>query len=150
MMKKMFFLILLFFFGLNLPVAAQEIGQIKKVKGTVAVERSGKRLPAAAGMKVQAADTIRTGTNGAVGITLTDNTMLSAGPGSVLALSGYTFDPTTHQGKMDADMRRGTLAMVSGKLAKQSPTAVRVKTPATIIGVRGTEFFVKVEGTDDE
>ena len=150
MMKKMFFLILLFFFGLNLPVAAQEIGQIKKVKGTVAVERAGKRLPAAAGMKVQAADTIRTGTNGAVGITLTDNTMLSAGPGSVLALSGYAFDPTTHQGKMDADMRRGTLAMVSGKLAKQSPTAVRVKTPATIIGVRGTEFFVKVEGTDDE
>jgi hypothetical protein len=101
-------------------------------------------------MKVQAADTIRTGPDGSIGVTLTDNTMLSAGPGSVLTLSKYAFDTTTHQGEFDANMRKGTLSMVSGKLAKQSPTAVKVKTPATIIGIRGTEFFVSVEGEDNE
>ncbi len=150
MSRKLLVFSLLLSFVFSAPAAAQEIGQIKKAKGTVEVERTGKRLPAVAGMKVQAADTIRTGRDGAVGITLTDNTMLSAGPGSVLTLSRYAFDTTTHQGTLEANMGRGTLSMVSGKLAKQSPTAVRVTTPATIIGVRGTEFFVRVEGDDHE
>ncbi len=139
------------FLLLIVPAAsAQEIGQIKKITGDVQVERSGRRLPASAGMKVQAADTVRTGKGGSVGITLSDNTMLSAGPGSVLTLSKYRFDSTTHQGELEANMRKGTLSMVSGKLAKQSSTAVRLKTPTTIIGVRGTEFFVSVEGEGDE
>lgn len=145
--------IVLFFLLLFLiaPAAtAQEIGQIKKIKGDVQVERSGRYLPAAAGMKIQTADTIRTGADGSVGITLTDNTLLSAGPGTVLAMSKYSFDSTTHQGHLEANMRKGTLSMVSGKLAKQSSTAVRLKTPATIIGVRGTELFVSVEGGGNE
>jgi hypothetical protein len=32
---------------------------------------------------------------------------------------------------------------VSGKIAKGSPDAMRVRTPATILGVRGTEFLVR-------
>ncbi len=147
---KLLVFILLLSFAFSTPAVAREIGQIKKAKGTVEVERTGKRLPAAAGMKVQAADTIRTGKDGAVGVTLTDDTMLSAGPGSVLTLSRYAFDATTHQGILEANMGRGTLSMVSGKLAKQSPNAVWVSTPDTIIGVRGTEFFVSVEGDDHE
>ena len=79
-----------------------------------------------------------------MGITLTDNTLLSAGPDSVWVLERYAFNSTTHQGQLDAGLRRGTLSMVSGKLAKQSPDAVRVITPATVLGARGTEFHVQV------
>jgi hypothetical protein len=32
---------------------------------------------------------------------------------------------------------------VSGKIAKQSPDAMKVRTPSTILGVRGTEFVVR-------
>jgi hypothetical protein len=32
-------------------------------------------------------------------------------------------------------------------MAKQSPQAMTVRTPATVLGVRGTEFFVKVDPT---
>jgi hypothetical protein len=132
------------------PAWAQEIGQIKTLSGAVHLERAGKSMPAAAGMKLLLADTLRTGRDGAVGVTFTDNAMISAGPESTLVLSRYAFDSTTHQGEFNANLRRGTLSMVSGKLAKQSSTAVRVTTPAAIIGVRGTEFFVKVEGQDHE
>ena len=38
---------------------------------------------------------------------------------------------------------RGTLSVVSGKLAKRSPDAMTVRTPSTILGVRGTEFVVR-------
>jgi hypothetical protein len=34
--------------------------------------------------------------------------------------------------------------MVSGKLARQSPDAVTVRTPSTMLGVRGTRFVVEV------
>jgi hypothetical protein len=38
---------------------------------------------------------------------------------------------------------------VSGKLAKQSPEAMKVKTPAAILGVRGTEFLVRTGPVKD-
>ena len=103
------------------PIMAQEIGQIKKLKGAVNVERAGKSMAAAVGMKVQTADKVKTGPDGSVGITFTDDTMLSVGPGSILTLSRYAFDSTTYEGQFDTTVRQGTISMVSGKLAKQSP-----------------------------
>jgi hypothetical protein len=80
-----------------------------------------------------------------VGVTFTDNSLLSAGPGSVLVIERYAFDSTTHAGQFDASLQKGTLAVVSGKMVKQSPDAMRVKTPSSVMGVRGTEFVVKVD-----
>src|SRR5690606_8755749 len=64
--------------------AAQQAGTIKIAKGTVAIERSGQNSPAMPGAQVQAGDRIVTGDDGQVGITLRDNTLLSAGPNSTL------------------------------------------------------------------
>ncbi len=125
-------------------MAADDAGQIKVANGSVTIERGGQSLAATPGTRVLQSDILRTGANGSVGITMTDNTLLSAGPNSVLVLERYAFNSTTHQGQFDAGLRRGTLSMVSGKLAKQSPEAVRVITPATVLGARGTEFHVKV------
>ncbi len=132
-------------FGLACSAGAAEIGQIKIAKGQVSVERAGQKLPAVAGMRLEASDVIKTGADGSVGITMTDNSLLSAGPGSVLALDRYAFDTTTYQGTFDATLKQGTLAVVSGKIAKQSPEAMTVRTPATILGVRGTEFVISAE-----
>ena len=131
-------------FGIS-PVAAVDIGQVKVVKGTVTVERSGQAVPAEAGTRLQTSDVVRTGSDGSVGITMTDNSLLSAGPNSVLALDRYDFDSTTNQGRFDASLRRGTLAVVSGRLAKQSPDAMTLHTPTAVLGVRGTEFVVSVQ-----
>lgn len=131
-------------FGVT-PVAAVDIGQVKVVKGTVTVERSGQAVPAEAGTRLKTSDVVRTGSDGSVGITMTDNSLLSAGPNSVLALDRYDFDSTTNQGRFDASLRRGTLAVVSGRLAKQSPDAMTLHTPTAVLGVRGTEFVVSVQ-----
>ena len=128
-------------------VLADEIGRVKKSSGSVNIERGGKPSAASVGATLQSSDWLVTGSDGSVGITLSDNSLLSAGPNSRLELSRYAFDSTTHQGRFDATLRQGTLSMVSGKLAKQSPDAVRVITPSAVLAVRGTEFFVKV---DDE
>ncbi len=129
--------------------AAQEAGQIKVSKGSAQIERSGKKLPAAVGQVVQQGDVVITGADGSVGITFRDSSLLSVGPDSVLAIDRFVFDSTTHQGSFDSSLKQGTLAVVSGKLAKQSPEAMKVKTPAAILGVRGTEFLVRTGPAKD-
>lgn len=124
---------------------ANDVGQIKTVRGEVHVERDGQRLAAAPGMNVRQADRLVTGADGAVGVTFLDNSLLSAGPDSVLEIERYSFNSTTHAGRFDASLKKGTLAVVSGKMVKQSPDAMRVRTPASIMGVRGTEFLVRVD-----
>ena len=128
--------------ALAMPAGAAEIGQIKASKGQVTVQREGNSLPGAVGTRVQTADTIRTGADGSVGITMDDDSLLSVGPNSVLSLDRYSFDPTTNKGRFDASLNKGTLAVISGRIAKQSPDAMTVRTPTAILGVRGTEFAV--------
>jgi hypothetical protein len=128
--------------------SAEDIGQVKVTSGAAHIQRGAERLPIMVGARVRVSDTVVTGGDGSVGITFTDNTLLSAGPNSVLVLEHYAFNSTTHDGKFDARLNRGSLAVVSGKIAKQSPDAMVIKTPSSLLGVRGTEFLVKVEGTE--
>jgi hypothetical protein len=131
--------------SLSTAALANDVGQIKTARGAVHIEREGQKLPAAVGERVRQSDTVVTGADGSVGITFVDNSLLSAGPNSTLAIERYTFDPTTHAGTFDTRLSRGTLAVVSGKIAKQTPGAMRVRTPAAILGVRSTEFVVRAE-----
>jgi hypothetical protein len=127
------------------PVTATDIGRVKSAKGQVTVERTGASLPVAVGMRLQASDTVRTAGDGSVGITLNDDSLLSAGPNSVLVLERYAFDATTNQGRLDASLNKGTLAVISGRIAKQSPDAMTIRTPAAVLGVRGTTFVVSAD-----
>jgi hypothetical protein len=117
-------------------------GVVKIAQGEVAIERAGARSPATPGARVHSGDRIFTGRDGRIGITLRDNTLLSAGPNSTLALDQFAFDSTTYAGAIDASVQRGTVAVVSGRIAKQSPEAVRFRTPNAILGVRGTSFVI--------
>lgn len=125
-------------------VAASDVGEIKTARGAAHLERGGERIAAKVGMPVRQSDRVVTGADGAVGITFLDNTLVSAGPNSTLVIDSYRFDSTTHAGTFDASLQRGSLAVISGKMVKQSPDAMRVRTPSSVLGVRGTEFVVKV------
>ena len=125
-------------------VAAEDAGQIKTAQGTVQIERDGQRIAAVAGVHVLQSDSIITGEDGTVGVTLADNSRLSIGPNTVMSLDKYAFDTTTYKGQMDASLKKGTIVVISGKLVKQTPGSMRIHTPASIMGVRGTKFIVHV------
>jgi len=141
-------------FGLIMMIAMGSIdaqagpGMVKSAKGDVTIKREGATLIAKPGSLLQVSDTIVTGPDSTVGITLEDGTLLSAGPNSSLALNKFLFDSTTNKGTLDATLKQGTLAVVSGKLSKTSPDAVTYRTPTTILGVRGTEFVIETEPKD--
>jgi hypothetical protein len=68
--------------------------------------------------------------------------MLSAGPNSIVDLNKFAFDSTTHAGAIDATVRKGTLSVISGKIAKATPEAVSFAAPGMTLGVRGTSFLI--------
>jgi hypothetical protein len=142
--KFAFFSAVLAFCGaLFAQTPAEEAGLIKSTRGQVSIEREGKAVPALAGAKVFASDRMVTGADGSAGIALKDNTLLTVGPNSTMSLDRFAFDSTTHQGALEASIRRGTLSVVTGKIAKASPEAVVFRTPNSILGVRGTEFVIE-------
>lgn len=122
--------------------ASDLAGTVKVSKGQVLIERDQQQRPAPVGTPIYTNDRVMTGADSSVGITLRDNTLLSAGPNSTLELDKFSFDSTTHEGAIDAKVRRGTLSVISGKIAKASPDAVRFSAPGMTLGVRGTRFVI--------
>ena len=43
---------------------------------------------------------------------------------------------------IDATVKRGTLSVISGKIAKATPQAVKFSAPGMTLGVRGTSFII--------
>jgi hypothetical protein len=126
-------------------VLAADVGQVKVVRGQVTIERAGNALPATVAMRVQTNDVVKTGADGSVGINMADDSLLSLGPNSSLSLERYEFDSTTNHGTFASSLQKGSLAVVSGRIAKQSPEAMSVRTPSAVLGVRGTEFVVSAD-----
>ncbi len=124
-------------------VLAQDIGTVKTLKGNAWIERGSARTVAAVGAALQAKDRVVTDANATAGLTLRDNTLLSVGPGSILEMNRYAFDATSHKGEMDTSVKRGSLSVISGKIAKASPESVKFNTATVTLGVRGTEFILE-------
>ena len=131
--------------GFSALAQAADIGLVKVSRGTVEIQRDGARLPAAVGAGLRTADVIVTGADSSAGITFTDNSLVSIGPNSVFAIDKYRFDTTTHAGEFEGSLRQGRLAAASGKMVKQSPESMKIRTPSAIMGVRGTDFVVQVD-----
>ena len=127
------------------PAVAADIGLVKVSSGDVQIQRGASKLPATVGAGLQTADVIVTGANGSAGITFSDNSLVSIGPNSVFAIEKYQFDSTTYAGEFEGNLKQGRLAAVSGKMVKQSPESMKIRTPSAIMGVRGTEFLVQVD-----
>jgi hypothetical protein len=129
------------------PAAAQapQIATIERVDGQVSVRRDAAQLRPKRGDSLYASDVIVTGADGSVGIAFTDKTIFSSGPNSEVALREFHFDPASSTGALLADVKHGTLSVVSGNLVKGSPGAMKIKTPTAVLNVRGTTFLVKVD-----
>jgi hypothetical protein len=140
---------LVFFFVT--PAVAQEkpvAGRIKVSTGSAFIVRNGAAIPAPVGQYVFETDGLRTGADGKIGITLNDDTRLSLGPNSELKLERFTYTPADGAFGLALKFVKGAATYVSGRIAKLAPDAVRLETPAAIIGVRGTTLAINVQPTE--
>ena len=121
------------------------VGFVKIAEGDTSIIHGQIKTPAKTGMPLHLGSKIKTGSNGQLGATFKDNTVMSFGPDTEVVIDEYLFAPADGSLKLSVNMLKGTLQYISGVIAKLKPEAVSVKTPAGIIGVRGTRFLAKAE-----
>lgn len=121
------------------------IGYVKTVSGEASITTGGKPVKADVGTPVQLGSTLRTGAKSSMGVTFKDETVMSFGPNTELTVDEYLYAPSQGKLKMGSKLNKGSLNYVSGVIAKLQPDAVSVTTPTGTIGVRGTQFVVRVE-----
>lgn len=123
------------------------IGYVKTVVGEAAVVNGATPVVAQPGTPVYLGSRLSTGAKSSLGVSFKDDTVMALGANTELSVDAYLYAPEQGQLKLVARMLRGSLNYVSGLIAKLRPEAVSVKTPTGIIGVRGTQFVVKVDGS---
>jgi hypothetical protein len=96
------------------------------------------------GDRVQEGDQLHTAGASSVGVTLADDTLVSMGAESRFVIQRFSFDPQTNHGNLIGHVLRGTMAFVTGLIAKMNPGNMEIHTPAATVGIRGTEFIVDV------
>jgi hypothetical protein len=121
-----------------------EAGRIKVSSGSAFIVRGGALLPAQAGQVIFEADGLRTGADGRLGVTLKDDTRISLGPASEVRVDQFVYAPAEARLGLVLKVVRGVMAYVSGRIAKLSPDAIRLETPAAVVGVRGTTLALRV------
>jgi hypothetical protein len=130
----------------TLAVAQQPVpaGRIKIVSGTAFVVHERRQIPGKVGEIVFETDSLITGPDGRIGVTLRDETRISLGPRSEVRIDRFLYSPADGQLAFMLQVVRGLATYVSGRIAKLSPDAVRIETPGAIVGVRGTRLAIRV------
>lgn len=128
--------------------AQNQVGVIQEIMGTVTVTRNGQVLSKIdLGDPIENYDLIKTGADGGMVIGLTSETgmrgTLIVKPKSVFTVKTQVVSGSP---KTEADVLGGSIGVKVKKIS--GDPSLNVKTGATVMGVRGTEFVVIVSITD--
>ncbi len=129
--------------GLGAAHAETAIGEATEVARNASVDGQGARRPIERGDSVAANNVISTDGKGRAAFRFVDDTRLSVGPNSSVRLDKFVFDGETNPSSFVIRASKGVLRFSTGKGDHE---AYRIQTPAATIGVRGTDFDVKIEG----
>lgn len=122
----------------------RSVGVVKTASGEVFIVRNGQRMAVVPGQQLILGDALSTGTSGAAGVILRDDTVLSLGPASETRLEQFAFEPAEQKLGMVLRVTKGLIAYVSGKISKLSPGSVRIETPVATLGIRGTRLVARI------
>lgn len=95
------------------------------------------------GMPVYLGDRIITSPNSGMQVLLLDETVFTIGPNSDVAIDEFVYDPATGDGRIVADMARGVMRFVTGKIPLNNPASMDINLPVGSIGIRGTIGLIR-------
>lgn len=139
------FLLLAGLCGMAARADEAAVGYVKTVSGEATVSTGKTRVAAQPGTPVYLGSQLRTGAMGSLGVSFKDDTLMSFGPDTELTVDDYLYAPGQGKLRLASTLLRGSLNYISGVIAKLKPDAVSITTPSGTIGVRGTQFALKVD-----
>ncbi len=141
-------IIFLLFWQMNAYAEDVSVGTISRVSGPATIARQNESFPAEKGIHLFEGDRIYTQKDGAVGMILYDNTILSLGSSSSLTITTFRFAPNEEEYAMEIELSKGKFLYNSGVIGKVRPKAVRLLMPIGTLGTLGTKFLVDLEGEE--
>ncbi len=124
------------------PAAARSPGVVAQINGKPAVERNGKTEVLQPGATLEVGDVLVTDAQSKIRIVLADDSVLTLGPKTRLAVDAFTLHAKGRQGRLRA--LAGSFKIAIAKLLS-GQTDYEIRTTTAVIGVRGTIVWGDVE-----
>lgn len=125
--------------------ATDYVGIVKSMAGEVEITRSESVIKAEPNLKLLEGDVVQTGPNGKAGLILEDDTVISMGFNSKIAIKSFMFQPNEKKLSFIARVFQGTVSFLSGRISQLAPNQVRIETPNATVGTRGTHVLIRVD-----
>ncbi len=130
-----------------MPELNEIAAKITKASGPVTVVRDGENLTLNEGDSVFATDTIKTQSS-AVEITFADGAISMLSPETTMTVQEFSMDLDSPSFVLQ--IAAGAMRTISGEVVEQNPDAFKVTTPRATVGIRGTDFIIKIDSNGDE
>lgn len=123
------------------------IGKVVAVRGTViAVEENGQKRSLRLNAQVFVRDIIETGT-GRIQLMFKDNTLITLGRNTKMALAAYEWDPEKNKAAMETQIREGSFRIMGGAITRMAPENFKTTSVSGTIGIRGSMYAGNLRGT---
>lgn len=132
---------------LGAAVASEVVGKVTTLIGSARVTgASGQAGGAERGIDIRAGDRIETGPGGHVHIRFVDGGLVSVRPNSRLVIEAYDGATESAPAAIKFYLEEGVVRSVTGQWGETYRDRFRLNTPIAAIGVKGTDFAVRVQG----
>lgn len=130
-------------------------GYVEAISNTVSIQTtSGGAAAANVGHPFRPGTTFSTGTDGRVVLKFADGQVVVLGPGSVLAVDQYQFDPANiRTSKLSLELVNGAMRVITGYIHTENHEGVSISAGASIVDIKNTgpaDFTVAVNTKDQE
>ena len=123
--------------------AAKKVGLVQTVIGSViAVDKSKVSRKLLVGHPIYLGDKVITGEDGLVRLKMIDDAILDLRCFSIMVIEDYAIKPDNRRSILN--LLQGSLRKVTGNIGKMSEDVYELKTPVASVGVRGTEYALRV------
>jgi FecR protein len=125
---------------------AKVVGHVVKMTGSASIVRNGVAIVVNTGDNVNQNDVVQTGSNSTLGLVLDDGTAFNLSANTRFMLNELTYDPNSTSNSSLMTLIQGAASFVAGQVA---PTGdMKVATPLSVIGIRGTAVILDISSTD--
>jgi hypothetical protein len=132
------------------PLAlAQAAGQVEYASGAGFAQAEGQPPRALGrGLELRQGDRLTTVQNSSAIVQLSDGTRMTLRPNTEMVLQRYDYRDGAANNSLLLQLLRGGLRAVTGLIAKGSPEAAKIRTNTATVGIRGTDFDVRLCGPE--
>jgi hypothetical protein len=146
------FVILAFQFGTLGSAQADAVGRLTQVEGRVDILRAGKlpAIPVKMNDEVQTGDILRTKSKSKAQVTFIDSSTLTIAPESRVGIESYMFNASQNKRNAVVELFQGLAQVAVSKIFKATEPDFVVKTKTAIMGVRGTDFGIRIHPSSSD